>query len=235
MINEELIQRSPLRILENSIDGGLGKGISGCWPRARASARPPAWSTSPPTSSSRASPSSMSPTPAGWTTSSPGTRRSSRSCPRKKGLKAAAEFHDEIVKNRVIMNFNQDGARTEQVLRSLEAMIVHGKFAADTIIVDGFDFAQGTPEDIRKFKEFAGRLGLEVWFSASLKGDDPLFDDKGIPLGLDGLPRRDRRPHLPPSRGRGSSGWSSSRPTAHANPVKLRLRLDPKTLLLARK
>ena len=64
-------------------------------------------------------------------------------------------------------------------------MIVHGKFAADTLIVDGFDFAQGTPEDIRKFKEFAGRLGLEVWFSASLKGDDPLFDATGIPLGLE--------------------------------------------------
>jgi len=34
------------------------------------------------------------------------------------------------------------------------------------------------------FKEFAGRIGLEVWFSATLKGDDPLFDEKGIPYEL---------------------------------------------------
>jgi len=153
---------------------------------------------------------------------------------RKKGMKAAAEFHDEIVKNRVIMNFNQDGARTEQVLRSLEAMIVHGKFAADTLIVDGFDFAQGTPEDIRKFKDFAGRLGLEVWFSASLKGDDPLFDAAGVPLRLGDYlgvvdvlislrhEGEDIRLELLKARGL-------------AKPVKLRLRLDPKTLLIARK
>jgi hypothetical protein len=37
------------------------------------------------------------------------------------------------------------------------------------------------------FKEFAGRLGLEVWFSASLKGEEPLFDDRGVPRELEGL------------------------------------------------
>jgi hypothetical protein len=83
------------------------------------------------------------------------------------------------------MNFKQDGARTEQVLRSLEAMIVHANFRAETVIVDGLDFAAAGPEELRKFKDFAGRLGLEVWFSASLKGPEPLFDDRGIPHELE--------------------------------------------------
>jgi len=153
---------------------------------------------------------------------------------KKKGMKEAAAYHDEITKNRVIMNFNQDGTRTEQVLKSLEAMIIHGHFAADTIIVDGFDFAQGTPEDIRKFREFAGRLGLEIWFSASLKGDDPLFDEKGVPPVLAGymgtidvlISLRHEAEIV---------RLDLVKAHEHAIPPKLRLRLDPKTLLIAKK
>ena len=73
------------------------------------------------------------------------------------------------------MNFKQDGVKTEQVLRSVESMIVAGHFNADTVIFDGYDF--GRPEGseyLKIFREFASRLGLEVWFSASLKGDEPL-------------------------------------------------------------
>jgi hypothetical protein len=153
---------------------------------------------------------------------------------KKKGMKEAAEFHDEITKNRVIMNFNQDGARTEQVLKSLEAMIIHGRFAADTIIVDGFDFTQGTLDDVRRFKEFAGRLGLEVWFSASLKGDDPLFDEKGIPPVLAGY--MGTIDVLISLRHEGEIvRLDLVKAHDHAVPPKLRLRLDPKTLLIAKK
>jgi hypothetical protein len=42
----------------------------------------------------------------------------------------------------------------------------------------------GGPEDLRKFREFASRLGLQVWVSASLKGEDQLFDEKGLPREL---------------------------------------------------
>ena len=59
---------------------------------------------------------------------------------KKRQLESAVDVHENIIKNRVIMNFKQDGANTEQVLKSLSAMIEHGGFAADAIIVDGFDF-----------------------------------------------------------------------------------------------
>jgi hypothetical protein len=112
-------------------------------------------------------------------------------------------------------------------------MIVHGNFAADTIIVDGFDFAQGTPEDIRKFKEFAARLGLEVWFSATLKGDDPLFDEKGVAFILgDFMGVIDVLISL---RHEGEI-VRLDLVKAHDKPAtgKLRLLLDPKTLLIAK-
>ncbi|MHB8055656.1 MAG: hypothetical protein ACYDH3_10470, partial [Candidatus Aminicenantales bacterium] len=72
-------------------------------------------------------------------------------------LRDAVAVHDEIIKNRVIMNFKQDGMRTEQVLRSLEAMITGGKFNAETIIVDGYDFGLAQPADLEKFRGFAGK------------------------------------------------------------------------------
>jgi hypothetical protein len=145
---------------------------------------------------------------------------------------APLEVHDEVVKNRVIMNFKQEGTRTEQVLKSLEAMITMGKFAADTVIVDGYDFSLSAPSDLAKFREFAARLGLEIWFSASLRGDGPLFGPDGTPGLL-----------------RDFLGAIDILITLHAEPdhVRLRvvkdrdypaagdlpLRLDPKTLLIA--
>jgi hypothetical protein len=100
-------------------------------------------------------------------------------------LRDAAAVHDEIIKNRVIMNFKQAGMRTEQVLRGLEAMITGGKFAADAVIVDGYDFALAVTADLVKFKEFARRMDLELWFSASLKeADGPLYDEAGLPAVL---------------------------------------------------
>lgn len=102
-----------------------------------------------------------------------------------RGEKAeASELLEDVIRRRVIMNFKQDGARTEQVLRSIEALVVHGRFEARTLIVDGYDFGLALPEDLRKFREFAERLGLEFWFSASLRGEDPLFDGRGVPFLL---------------------------------------------------
>ena len=63
-------------------------------------------------------------------------------------------------------------------------MIRYGRFAADTIIVDGYDFSQTAGDDLKKFKDFAFRMGLEVWFSASLRGEGDPYDKKGIPVVL---------------------------------------------------
>jgi len=103
---------------------------------------------------------------------------------KKQKIEPSLEVHNEIIKNRVIMNFNQQGTRTEQVLKSIEAMIRQGDFAADTVIVDGFDFTQSAPDDFGRFKEFAQKAGVEVWFSASLKEKKPLFDEKRYPMTL---------------------------------------------------
>jgi len=103
---------------------------------------------------------------------------------KKKDLENAIDIHDEIIKNRVIMNFSQEGVKTEQVLRSLELMIRDGGFAAETIIFDGYELSKASREDLLAIQGFAKRINLEVWFSASLKAPEPVFDENGVPTEL---------------------------------------------------
>ncbi|TVR57631.1 MAG: hypothetical protein EA426_11655 [Spirochaetaceae bacterium] len=93
-------------------------------------------------------------------------------------------IHDEIIKNRVVMNFSQSGVQMTQVLNSLKAMINDGGFAADLVIVDGYDFGEGKPEDLLLVKQFATELGLSVWFSASVRREQPEVDEHGVSVIL---------------------------------------------------
>jgi hypothetical protein len=184
MIKAELIKRSPLRVLEESIQGGLGTGNIGILASRKGVGKTAClvhiatdklFQNKPVIHVSYASRVDYI---INW------YEDIFKEIAKKRELERAIEVHDEIIKNRVIMNFKQDAAKTDQILKSLETMIKFGQFAAHTLIVDGYDFSLGSPEDLQKFKDFAGKMGTEVWFSASLKGDDPLFDEEGVPLVL---------------------------------------------------
>ena len=56
---------------------------------------------------------------------------------RRYGLDGAMDVHDDMIKNRVIMNFRQDRVSAPQVQRSIGSMIKDGNFNADVVIVDG--------------------------------------------------------------------------------------------------
>jgi hypothetical protein len=188
MVKAELIKRSPLRVLEKSIHGGLGNGNIGVLASPKGVGKTACLVHIATDKLFQGKPiihvsySSRVDYIITW------YEDIFKEIAKNRKLKDAVDVHDEIIKNRVIMNFKQDGTRTEQVLKSVEAMITFGKFAADAVIVDGYDFARATCEDIAKFKEFAGKLGLEVWFSASLKETGALlYGENGIPVVLDPL------------------------------------------------
>ena len=100
----------------------------------------------------------------------------------KKNLENAEEVKNELVKNRVLMNFNQDGVTKEQIIKSLRAMIIEGGFKADSIIIDGFDFSRTDRASIANVKTFATELGVSVWYSCSVKDEGPQYDKENIPL-----------------------------------------------------
>ncbi len=103
---------------------------------------------------------------------------------KKRDLENAMDVHDELIHNRVIMNFNQKGVTVEQVLASVKAMMDNGQKGTDAVIVDGFDFVQGNAEDIKKFKAFAVESNVELWFSDSYRAGAEYLDPQGIPVNL---------------------------------------------------
>jgi hypothetical protein len=185
MVKAELIKRSPLRVFEQSIHGGLGRGNLGVLASPKGVGKTAClvhiamdklFQSKPVIHVSYSSRVDYIIT---W------YEDIFKEIAKNRKLRAAVDVHDEIIKNRVIMNFKQEGTRTEQVLKSVEAMITFGKFAADSVIVDGYDFTRGSCGDLIKFKEFAGKLGLEVWFSASLReAEGALYDAAGVPVVL---------------------------------------------------
>jgi len=151
---------------------------------------------------------------------------------KRKGLEKLEDIRDDLVKNRVIMNFPQEGVSTEQILRSLKAMIQDGGFKARTLIVDGFDFSKTTKADIALVKAFAEEMQIEIWYSCTLLGEEPLFDKDSVPLILKDfmdkidvlivLEPKAEYIHLTVAKARGKM-----------NPQDLKLKLDAKTLLIA--
>ena len=126
MIMEDLISRSPLRILENSIHGGLGKGNIGTLASLKGVGKTAClvhiatdklFQRKPVIHVSYASRVDHI---ISW------YEDVFRQLAGGADPGAAAEIHDELVKIRVIMNFSQAGMRTEQVLKSLEALIQDG-------------------------------------------------------------------------------------------------------------
>ena len=103
---------------------------------------------------------------------------------RRYDLDMAMAAHDDLIKNRVIMNFNQDGVKVSQIVKSLKIMITEGHFAADVVVVDTYDFSKAPEKDVREFKRFAQETGIELWFSASLPATPIQYDESGYPSYL---------------------------------------------------
>ncbi len=232
-VKEELIKRSPLRVLEKSISGGLGRGNIGVLASRKGVGKTAclvhiaADKLLQDQHVIHVSYASRVDHIVTW------YENIFKEIAKKPKMHAALDEFDDLIRHRVIMNFKQDGAKTEQVLRSLEAMIVHGNFRAQTVIVDGLDFALAGPDDLLKFKELAGRLGLEIWFSASLKKEDPQFDERGIPYELAGyldvidvlISLQHHGDHV---------HFNLVQDHGRLAPKDLQLKLDPTTLLIAK-
>ncbi|QQO09735.1 hypothetical protein [Breznakiella homolactica] len=149
---------------------------------------------------------------------------------KKKNLENVQDVKNELIKNRVLMNFNQDGITSDLILRSLKALIIDGGFKADALIIDGFDFSRTTHERLSAVKEFAKELNISVWYSCTVKGDN-MYDKRNIPSVLvDYMDLIDVVIVLEPKQDHIEFRATKDRGTY--NPESMALKLDPKTLLI---
>lgn len=184
MVRTELIERSPLRILEKSIRGGVGEGNIGVIASRKGTGKT-ACLVHIATDQLFQEKHIIHVSFAGRTDHIISWYEDIFSeIARKRDLEDAMDVHDEIIKRRVVMNFNQAGISADQFLKSIRAMIDDGNFAAKTIVIDGYSFEKGEPPSLVAIKDFAREMGITVWFSASIHREDPRTDDNGVPLIL---------------------------------------------------
>ncbi len=233
MVKAELIQRSPLRIFEKSIHGGVGEGHIGVIASKKGVGKTAClthiavdklFQNRKVIHVSFASNVEHIIT---W------YEDIFQEIAKKRNLEHAVDVHDEIIKNRVIMNFNQESVETSQILKSLEALIKEGNFTADTVIFDGYAISSDTREDLDLIRSFAEKLNLEIWFSLSLSEEEgELFNEQRIPRLIEGLEEEiDVVVNLRHSDGFVHLEVAKDHEIIEAKDMKLRL--DPKTLLIA--
>jgi hypothetical protein len=229
MVKEELIQRSPVRIFMNSIHGGLRPGELGLI----------------------ASPSGIGKTSVLVQIALDKLLQGKKIIHvsftrhadyilswyedifdefiRKKNLENELEVKNDIVKNRVLMRFTQEGISVNQILKSLKAMIKEGGFNAETVIVDGFDFSASEEGHAAAAKAFASEMGVSLWYSCNVNGEGPFYDKRNIPLVLgDKANLFDVMIVLDPKADH--IELTVSRDRNAFNPEHMAVKLDPKTL-----
>jgi len=103
---------------------------------------------------------------------------------KRRHLESAMDVHDAIIKNRIIMNFVQNSISVEEVIARVRSIIKDGRYNVDYIVVDGYDFYEGSREEVMLIKEFAKQEGIVFWFSASLAADIDFSSGKKIPSVL---------------------------------------------------
>ena len=184
MIKTELVKRSPFRILERSTHNGLGKGNIGLIAARKGVGKTACLvhlatdqlfqekhvihvSFAPDTSHIVA-----------W------YEDIFEEIAQRYKLEGAMDIHDDIIRHRIILNFKQDGVSATQVQKSLLSIINDAHFSADLVVVDGYDFTKSNPAEFTLFKELAVQLNLELWFSATVRRDDPTVTAEGVPTAL---------------------------------------------------
>ena len=233
MVRSELNERSPLRVFEKSINGGVGKGHIGVLASKKGVGKTACLVHIATDKLFRdrhvihVSFSQKVDHIINW------YEDIFKEIARKRDLEDAVDVHDEIIKNRVIMNFNSQGTTIDQVLTSLRAMITDGNFPADSVIFDGYNLGGAAQEDFDKVKAFAKEVNIEIWFSASLKGENPVFNTNGVPADLESrindldvlITLKYQGDHI---------HFQVIKDHDNLEPKEMMLKLDPKTLLIAR-
>ena len=100
-------------------------------------------------------------------------------------LDDAHNVYSSILSKRVVMNFSQDHISVEKVLNSLKSLIEQGAFNADAVLFDGYKLTIADEDDIVKIREFAKDMNIEVWFSVSPVRPDVKYDEYGVPDTLE--------------------------------------------------
>jgi hypothetical protein len=89
----------------------------------------------------------------------------------KKKPSPGREPLSELVKKRVILNFNQDIIALRNVIATVKAL-AQGGITSNCLLIDDLDFSKVSPDDMKSVREYAKEAGLFVCASVTADGED---------------------------------------------------------------
>lgn len=139
----------------------------------------------------------------------------------------SSDVKDQLIRNRTILNFNQDNFSLEKVVNTLNALKAGG-IAVAGVVIDGVDFTKAKEADIQAVASYAKATKVKVWISATADGDK-LADQ--APKAI--LPYFTAVVHLSATKGAGTKVLILK--AGKKENVESTLKLDQKSLLITNK
>ena len=124
-----------------------------------------------------------------------------------KKIENPLSVYDNICKNRIILNFNSEKISVVDSLKKVELLISDARYNVDSIYFDGITVGMLKKEDFAALRQFAQTLNLEVWLSLTVKQ----YDENGIAPSVR-VCRRNRRLNRYSLQRRSHSAGSGKRP-----------------------
>ena len=138
----------------------------------------------------------------------------------------------DMERNRRIHGYTNATFNAEKLAETLQFMRQHGDFIPTAIIIDGMDFADVSADSLARFREIAGNIQAELWMSAVTHRETPR-DQRGIP---EPIARLEQAVDVILSMAHDGKTVHVGLHKDHDNPnvSDLKLALDPTTMLLVR-
>ncbi|MFI3257701.1 MAG: hypothetical protein R3Y36_05325 [Spirochaetales bacterium] len=90
---------------------------------------------------------------------------------KKKNLAGADDVKSSLIRKRVILNFHQDNNAFAHTVNTLKALC-EGGICASCLIMDGIDFARVESEDLNVIKSYAKDMGIVIWASCDCDSEN---------------------------------------------------------------
>jgi len=232
MLKTELIKRSPVRILEKTIHGGLGKGCLGVFTARKGVGKTASMvhvATDKMLRDQNVIHISFADDPQhikSW------YEQVFLEVARQYKLDNANDIYEDLLHRRLVLHFKQKDLSFSQIKEIFYQVTKSASFTPQTIFVDGFPFEDAAIDQLKEWQQFAIELNVEIWFSATMHRHDMQLDEKGVPAPVNRFydlfsviimlnPKEDY------------IDFNLLKAHNDQNFDKLHLKLDPQTLLIA--
>jgi hypothetical protein len=90
---------------------------------------------------------------------------------------------DKIEHNRFIRSLNGRGLQLPQFEASLQMLARDVGFRPDVVLIDGFPFDEATIDEVRALRDCVREHGAELWMTQRLKAEEEQADWQQLPAG----------------------------------------------------